>query len=124
MTPLGLLSAIRKAHLHDDEARVLLAIGNGLRRYSDIRDNIGMKDAQLRKMARALVARGLIEVEHSPLGVVGRGKCSVYTLTGDGIGKLREILSEGTEGFAKRPLPVGVAIALMVKAKGGGFLQP
>ena len=124
MTPLGLLSAIRKAQLHDDEARVLLAIGNGLRRYSDIRDNIGMKDAQLRKMARGLVARGLIEVEHAELGVVGRGKCSVYTLTGDGIGKLREILSESPDGFAKRPVPVGVAIALMVKAKGGGFLQP
>ena len=124
MTPLGLLHAIRKAHLHDDEARVLLAIGSGLRRYSDIRDNLGMKDAQLRKMAKALASRGLLEIEHAQLGVVGRGKCSVYTLTGDGIGKLRSILCEGPPCLSKRPVPVGVAIALMVKAEGGCFLQP
>jgi hypothetical protein len=124
MTPLGLLSAIRKAELHIDEARVLLAIGIGLRRYSDIRDNVGIKDCQIRKMARALVSRKLIEIDHAPLGIVGRGKCSVYTLTGDGIGKVREILSGVPQDYSKRRVPVGIAIALIVKPEGGGFLQP
>ena len=123
MTALGLLGAIRQANLHDDEARILLAVAAGFRRFTDVGEKAKLKETQLRKMLDGLCVQGLLSVEKAPRGATGRGKCSVYSLTGAGIGKVREIYTPVSDDKTARPVPVGVALALPVKSDGLCFLQ-
>lgn len=123
MTALGLLSAIRKGGLHDDEARILLCVANGFRRFTDLIEQTGIKETTLRKMIKSLKAQGRLESEDAPQGVVGRGKCTVYSLTGGGIAKVMEIINAVPEPLPSRPIPAGFTLTVAVRGNGLCFLQ-
>lgn len=124
MTALQLLHSIRRAGLHDDEARVLLSVAAGARRYADIAAAAGLKETQLRKMLAGLTGRGMLEISRHEDGAAGRGRCSVYSLSGAGVGTVHKVLTPDPLPEAKRPLPCGVPLGFDVRAWGTCFLNP
>ena len=131
MSPLDLLASIRRAGLQDDAARVLLAIGQGLRRFGDIQTATGLSDWEMRRTVKHLKDRGALTLDspatareardeaaarpHRATHALGPGKIVVYSLTAHGIALVRGIFEDrGPAG--RSTLPPGVPLTLTIRA--------
>jgi hypothetical protein len=126
MSPLDLLASIRRAGLKDDAARVLLAIGQDLRRFGDIQAATGLSEWEMRRTVNHLKALGAIRLDEpeipKPAGLahrathgLGPGKIVVYSLTAHGIALVRSIF-ENRGPVGRSTLPPGVPLSLTIKA--------
>ncbi len=116
MSPLGLLTKIRRSALKPDAVHVLLAVAQGAQRWSDIRDATELQKWQMDRMLGVLRGLGLVD-KHLADNPRGPGKCSIYVLTGAGITAVRELLAEDPVPMGSRPRPAATPMPLILRGQ-------
>lgn len=104
MGPVELLRNKRNALVRDDEAILLLMLGQGEKRPHELRVDSGMPERSFWRCLSACRRQAWISSEKSrPTGEkVGRGWKSIVRLTPKGVGLVRKILGDGPQGEEAR----------------------
>jgi hypothetical protein len=114
MGPVELLRNKRQVLVRDDEALLLLTIGQGVTRPHSLRDKAELPERSFWRAYSAITRAGWIEVVKSrPSGPgVGRGLVSICKLTGEGERIVRVLLGASAPNTAReaiRPVSRGQA---------------